>query len=102
MVTIARCTASLLSGAILLVAGCVTSQGGSDPSIVDQVRLRISQEPRITVAKLQVREENGAVSVAGFLDSLEQQRLLGEILADVRNFDWVTSVEDATTTISSR
>jgi len=102
MATITRPTRYLLIGSALLMAGCATSESAADRSIEEQVRARIAEERRISPVQLHVREENGVVSITGFIDTLEEQRQLNEAIADVRGFEGVVSVKNETIRRSSR
>lgn len=91
--------AMLLS--VALIAGCAaTPDSAGDASIENAVVARIAEEPRIGLAQLTVREAGGVVTIAGFVSSLEQMRLLDEIVADVESMDGVRRVESQVTTNS--
>jgi len=81
----------LLAAAV--AAGCAAVPDTAQGALYAQVVQRLSLESDIDQSRLTVREDEGVVSLGGFIDTLEQQQAIDEAAADIAEMDGVRRVD---------
>jgi len=81
--------------ALALLGGCATTSTPEEESLHGAIVQRLAQDPRTGLSQLTVREDQGAVSIGGFISTLEEQRALADAIDDIGRMDGVRSVDDA-------